>query len=124
MGVSTGRGFGDELVDEADTVRGFHTRLERSCGSSALPCVAVQDRGARLRRSDRVHRVLQREHAVGQRQRQRTTGAPLAEHHADCRGAQPEHAEQRISDRPCLTALLGADARMRRGRIDEADHRH
>ena len=72
MRVRTRRRFGDELVDEPDAVRGLDPGTQRCRGTSALPGVAIEDRGARLGRSDGVDRVLQGEHAVAERQRQRT----------------------------------------------------
>ncbi len=82
-----------------------------------------QDRRATLRRDHRVRRVLQHQHHVADRDRERAAGAAFADHRDDDRHAQSGHLVQVAADRLRLAALLGADSRVRAGRVDEREQR-
>ncbi len=61
--------------------------------------------------------------AVADADRERTAGAAFADHGADDRHLELDHLQQVACDRLGLAALLGADARIGAGRIDEGQDR-
>ena len=106
------------------------TPSSRQCAASGLNAaaaffacagVAPEDRRAALGRDHRVDRVLLHQHAVGERDRDRAAGAALADHARDRRHLEPRHHGLRARDRAALAVLLGGDARIRAGRVDERE---
>ena len=89
--------------------------------SCALRGVAPQDRGRALRRDHAVDRVLQHQHAVGGRDRDGAARAAFAEDHRDVRHAEIEAGLGRARDRFGLAALLGVDAGIGAGGVDQRD---
>src|SRR5207244_9646107 len=71
----------------------------------------------------RVDRVFEHEDTVAHPDRERTAAAPLARDDGDDRRAERRHRTQVPRDRLRLTPLLGADARVRAGRVDEGKDR-
>ena len=113
----------NDLVDHAqlETVRGV--RLEGGSSLPSLAGVAPEDGRASLRRDDRVDRVLLHQHSVGQRRRDRTAGAALADHARHDRDAQSRHQRLRARDRAALPVLLRDHARVGARDVDEAEDR-
>ena len=113
----------DDLVDQAQrlqAVRGDAQRLGRvGRPLGRLP----QDRRAALGRDHRVDRVLQHQHLVGHADGQRAARAALADDGGDDRHLELRHLEDVAADGFGLAALLGADAGIGAGRVDEGEHR-
>ena len=121
--VRTSLGLRDDRVDDAELEAVGGVRLERRRRLPRLARVAPQDRGAALRRDDRVDRVLLHQHAIGDGDRDRAARSALADDARDGRDVQPHHRRLRARDRAALAVLLGRDARIRTGRVDHRDER-
>ncbi len=119
--VSTAGRLVHDLVDDAllDKVRGGE--LERARGVLLVVPVAPQDGRARLGRDDRVPRVLEHQDAVADADAERAARRALADHHDDDRDRQARHHEQVAGDGLGLPALLGLEAGVRAGRVEERD---
>ena len=98
---------------DAERLGGFRRVLRR------LP----QDRGAAFGRDHRVGRVLQHQRDVADGDRERAARAAFADDGDDDRHAQPRHLVEVAADRLGLAALLGADAGIGAGRVDEREER-
>ena len=104
----------------------------RSCGGDLhvgrgvlrLGGVAPQDRGRAFRRDHAVDRVLQHQHAVGGGDRDGAARAAFADDDRDVGHAELEAGFGRARDGLGLAALLGADAGIGAGGVDQRDHRH
>ena len=66
---------------------------------------------------------MQHQHEVAHGDGERAARAALADDRGDDRRAQARHLEKIAPDRLRLAALLGIDARIGTGRIDEREHR-
>ena len=113
----------DDLVDEAQRLQPRRGDAERFRGFGRLLGGLPQDRRAAFGRDDRVSRVLQHQRDVADGDRQRAAGTAFADDRDDDRRAQAGHFVEVAADRFRLAALLGADARIRAGRIDEGEQR-
>ncbi len=89
----------------------------------SLIVAAPEDRGTAFGGNDRVDRVLEHQHLVGDRERHGTARAALADDHADQRDRELQAGLDRARDRLGLAALLGADAGMGAGRVDQRHDR-
>src|SRR2546425_4227356 len=65
VGVRPARRLGDDLVDHPELQQVLGGDLERLGGPLPLARVLPEDRGAAFGGDDRVHRVLEHQHAVG-----------------------------------------------------------
>ena len=108
------------------------TPSSRQCTASGLKAAAALRASLASRqriaahpsgRDDRVDRVLLHQHAIGDRDRDRAPGAPFADDARDGRDVQAHHRRLRARDRAPLAVLLGRDARIRAGRVDQRDER-
>ena len=80
-----------------------------------------EDRGAAFGADHGVVGVLQHEHAVGDADAERAAAAAFADDDGDDRRAQDHHLAQVHGDRFGDVALLGADAGIGAGGVDERD---
>ena len=115
--------LGDDAVDDAERGEVGRGDLHVGGGVLRLGGVAPQDRGRALRRDHAVDRVLQHQHAVGGGDRDRAARAAFAEDHRDVRHAEIEAGLGRARDRLGLAALLGVDAGIGAGGVDQRQHR-
>ena len=121
--MGTAQGLRDDLVHQPlllELVGGDGHGLGRQLGLvRALP----QDGGAALRGDHRIGAVLQHQQPVADADGQGPAGAALAHHGAEDGRAQPRHDLEVAGDRLALAALLGADARIGAGGVDEGQDR-
>ena len=115
--------LGHDLVDDAQLDQILGGQLERLGGLLGLLAAAPQDRGAALRRDHRIDRVLQHDHLVGGRDRDRAARAALADDRADERHLESQAGLDGARDRRGLAALLGADPGIGAGAVDQRDDR-
>ena len=116
-------GSADDLVDDAEAEQVAAGELEGRGGLGGVFAPFPEDRGAALGADDRVIGVLEHPQPVADADAQRAAGAPLADHHADDRGADLAHLHQVLGDDRRLAALLGRDARIGARGVDERDDR-
>src|SRR5437660_461677 len=114
---------GDDRVDDAEAQEVGRRDPHRLRRLRRLRGVAPEDRRAPLRRDHRVDRVLEHEDAVAHSDRERAAASPLARDDGDDRRAEPGHLAQVPRDRLRLAALLGPDARVGAGRVDQGEDR-
>ena len=89
---------------------------------SALPGIAVDDRGAAFRGDHAVDRVFEHEDHVADAQGERSAAAALADADHQNGDGQAGHLAQIAGDRLGLAALLGVDAGVGAGSVQEGDH--
>ncbi len=82
-----------------------------------------KDRGCGLRRGHRVDGMLEHQHAVGGGDGHGAARTALADHDRNQRHAQRQASVSGAGNRLGLTALLGADAGIGAGRVDQRQHR-
>ncbi len=121
--MGAARDLGDHLVDDPqlDQILGGH--LHGLSGLAILRRVAPEDRRAAFRADHRVDRELQHVDAVADAERQRPAAAAFAGDGHDDRHGQLGHLAQVVGDGLGLAPLLGADAGVGAGRVDEGDDR-
>ena len=115
--------LGDDPID--------HPHLEKLPGSEAqgagglggLAGALPKDRGAPLRRDDRVVGVLEHHNLVAHPDAERAAAPPLPDDDHDDRRLQRRHRAQVPRDRLRLSPLLRADPRVGAGGVDERDER-
>ena len=113
----------DDLVDEAELLQPRRGDAERLGGLGRVLGGLPQDRRAAFGRDHRVRRVLQHQRDVADRDRERAARPAFADDGDDDRRAQAGHLVEVAADRLRLPALLGADAGIRAGRVDEREQR-
>src|SRR2546428_234074 len=89
----------------------------------SLRGVAPEDRRAPLRRDHRVDRVLEHEDPIAHPDRERAPATALPRDDGDDGRTEGGHLAEVPCDRLRLAPLLGADAGVRAGRVDEAEDR-
>ena len=99
----------DDLVDHPKLVQILSREAHRLGGRGRLIAAAPQDGGAALGRDHRIHRVLEHQHPVRDRERDRAARTALADDHSDQRHRDLQARLDRAGDRLGLAALLGAD---------------
>ena len=121
--VRTADGFVHDFVDQAE-------RLETVCGDaegigSGFGFFArfPQNGGTAFRADDRVNRVLQHQHLVGHRNRQRTTRSAFANDGGDDGHLKLGHFENIAANGLGLATLFGVDPRVSAGRVDKSKDR-
>src|SRR5262245_20350261 len=115
--------LGHDLVDDTEAGEVLRGDLHAGRGFLCLGGVAPQDRGGALRRDHAVEGVLQHQHAVGGRDRDRAARAADPDDHRDVGHAELEAGLGRARDRFRLAALLGADARIGALGVDQRQNR-
>ena len=121
--LSAAGGLRDDPLDHAEVEAVAGVEAERRRRLLRLRGVTPEDRRAALGRDDRVDRVLLHQHPVRDRDRDGAAGAALADHDRDGRHAEPRHHGLGTGDRAALTVLLGGDARVGTGGVDEREER-
>src|SRR6266516_759941 len=89
--VGAALGLGDDPVDDAELEAVDGVRLERRSRLLRLAGVPPENGRATFGRDDGVDRVLLHQHAVGERSRNRTARAALADHAGHDRNSQSSH---------------------------------
>ena len=107
------------MIAEPHQVLGGDLHVGR--GLLRLGGVAPQDRGGAFGRDHAVDGVLQHQHAVGGGDGDGAARAALADDDGDVRARRAQAGLGRARDRFRLAALLGADAGIGAGGIDERD---
>src|SRR5690348_1385673 len=122
IAVRAAGGFADDLVDQAEFPETWCGQAQRFGGILGAPGVLPQDRRATFRRDHGIGGVLQHVDAVAHADRQGAARAAFAGHGAYDRHFQFSHFLEVARDRLALAALLGADARISAGGVDEGEH--
>jgi hypothetical protein len=123
VAVGSARRLGQDLVDhaQAQQVRGGH--LERLRRVRRLLRIVPEDRRATLGGDDRIDRVLEHQHPVRHADRQGPAAAAFPDDDGHDRDLERRHHHEVAGDGFGLAALLGAEAGIGAGRIDEGDDR-
>src|SRR5579863_10070838 len=115
-------GFGDNAVDEAEFEEIRGGEAEGGGGAGRLAGVAVDDGGAAFGGDNAVISVLQHIDAIGDAEAERAAAAAFADHSGQDRNAEARHLAQVDGDGFGLAALLGVDAGIRAGGVEEGDN--
>lgn len=102
----------DDLVDEAERLQACGGDAHRLRSIGRLVGALPQDGGTTFGRNHRISRVLQHQHLIADRDRQRATGAAFTDDGADDGHARLGHQIRTVADRLGLATLFGADARI------------
>ncbi len=115
-------GFFQDLVDHAESQHVLGGDLHAVGDFLGLGAVAPQDRGGRLRGDHAVDRVFEHQHLVRSRDGDGAARHALAGDDRDIGDAEREACVGRACDRFRHAALLGADAGIGAGGIDDRQH--
>ena len=115
--------FVDDLVHQTQRLEPVRGDAQRLGCLLRLVRGLPQNRCAALRTDDRIDRILQHQHLIRDRNRQRTAGAALADDGGDDRHLQLRHLEDVAPDRLRLPALFGVNAGVGARRVHEGEHR-
>src|SRR5215831_5007296 len=123
IAVRPARRLAHDAVDEAQRLQARCRDPERFRGFCSIVRALPQDGRATFGRNHRVGGVLEHQGDVAYRDRERAAGAALADDGADHRHLQLRHRIQVAPDGLGLASLLGPDARVRAGCINECKQR-
>src|SRR3989454_456027 len=115
--------LGDDRVDDAEAQEVGRRDPHRRGRLRSLRGVAPEDRRTPLRRDHRVDRVLEHEDPIAHPDRERAPATALPRDDGDDGRTEGGHLAEVPCDRLRLAPLLGADAGVRAGRVDEAEDR-
>ena len=119
MGAALGLRY--DVVNDAQREKVRRRQLHELAGLGAAGSVFPQDGGKAFGREDGVHGVFQHEHPVGNAQRQCTAAVALAGDDGDDGDLQPAHLKEVAGDGLALAPLLGLQAGVGAGGIDEGE---
>ena len=113
--------LGNDFIEQVELRSRSAVMPIASAASSRRSGSSTRMRCAALRRDHRIDAVLHHQEAVADADRERAAGAALADHAAHDRHREARHVEQVARDRLALVALLGSDAGIGAGRVDQRD---
>ena len=118
------QGLADNLVDQPQCLQAIRGNTQRLGSDRGLVRTLPQDGGTAFRRNDRVSCILQHQHGIAHRNRQRTTGTAFADDGTDDGHLKFGHHIQVLADGFGLPALFRPNAGISAWRIDERHDRN
>src|SRR5262249_22125449 len=125
VAVGAAERLGNDVVDDAELEQVAGGQAQ-GVGGERLGLVVgglPENAGAAFGTDHGIIGVFEHADAVADADAERAAGAPFPDNNADNRRRQAGHLEQIDRDELSLAALLGADARIRPRRVDQADDR-